>query len=90
MPTEHAAAGHLVVKMVVAGPASDTLQNWHGAAIGTNHLKFSYRALGLREILKAHGSGYGRILGQSLQVNHSRNQRMLEDLAVRLVRECLY
>jgi hypothetical protein len=50
---------------------------------------FSYRALGLREILKAHGSGYGRILGQSLQVNHSRNQRMLEDLAVRLVRECV-
>ncbi|KAI8830148.1 hypothetical protein BC829DRAFT_426554 [Chytridium lagenaria] len=42
-------------------------------------------AIGLREILKAHGSGPGRLIGLSPLKNERRHQRWLEDVAIRLL-----
>ncbi|KAJ2081619.1 TATA-binding protein-associated factor mot1 [Coemansia sp. RSA 988] len=41
--------------------------------------------MALREILKRHGKGAGRIAGCSAEENSLRNQRFLEDVSVRLV-----
>lgn len=42
-------------------------------------------AIGLREVIKVHGSGYGRVVGGSKAENELRNQKCLEDLAIRLL-----
>ncbi|KAJ2803079.1 TATA-binding protein-associated factor mot1 [Coemansia guatemalensis] len=41
--------------------------------------------MALREILKRHGNGAGRVAGCSAEENARRNQRFLEDVSVRLV-----
>ncbi|ODQ66801.1 hypothetical protein NADFUDRAFT_41424 [Nadsonia fulvescens var. elongata DSM 6958] len=41
-------------------------------------------ALGLREVIKVHGGGAGRLIGKSRQVNDKRNHDWLEDLSCRL------
>ena len=41
-------------------------------------------AMGLREILRAHGAGAGRLQGQSQLANNDLNSRWLDDLACRL------
>lgn len=40
--------------------------------------------LGLREVIKVHGAGAGRVIGKSLQQNNKRNHEWLEDLSCRL------
>lgn len=40
--------------------------------------------IGLREVIKVHGAGAGRILGKSKEENDKRNKEWLEDLACRL------
>ncbi|KAJ3082443.1 TATA-binding protein-associated factor mot1 [Quaeritorhiza haematococci] len=50
--------------------------NWeirHGAAIG------------LREVLKVHGSGAGKLVGQTREKNNGSHRRWLEDVAIRLL-----
>ncbi|AGO12110.1 AaceriAEL256Cp [[Ashbya] aceris (nom. inval.)] len=42
-------------------------------------------ALGIREIVKRHATGVGRIKGKTRQENDLRNKRALEDLATRLL-----
>ena len=42
-------------------------------------------AIGLREIMRLHGSGAGRLVGSSLSENETRNGKYLEDLALRCV-----
>lgn len=42
-------------------------------------------AIGLREVIKVHGHGYGRQSGLSRKENDMRNSHMLQDLAVRLL-----
>ncbi|KAJ3219778.1 TATA-binding protein-associated factor mot1 [Dinochytrium kinnereticum] len=42
-------------------------------------------AIGLREILKVHGSGPGRLIGLPVSSNEKRHQRWLEDLSIRLL-----
>jgi TATA-binding protein-associated factor len=42
-------------------------------------------AIGLREVIKVHGSGYGRVVGLNKKENDLRNQKCLEDLAIRLL-----
>lgn len=54
-------------------------QNWrirHGAAMG------------LREVVKHHGAGAGRVRGKSRKENDELNQKWLEDLACRLI--CIF
>ncbi|KAK6457159.1 transcriptional accessory protein [Scheffersomyces xylosifermentans] len=41
-------------------------------------------ALGLRELIKKHGKGAGRVMNKPLEVNDRNNAATLEDLAVRL------
>lgn len=40
--------------------------------------------LGLREVIKVHGAGAGRVVGKSTQENNKRNYEWLEDLTCRL------
>lgn len=40
--------------------------------------------MGLREVIRVHGGGAGRILGKSKQENDKRNKEWLEDLSCRL------
>ncbi|KAH6578666.1 hypothetical protein BASA61_000131 [Batrachochytrium salamandrivorans] len=42
-------------------------------------------AIGLRELLKAHGTGLGRIVGLSRAANIARHRAWTEDLAIRLL-----
>ncbi|RDW34103.1 hypothetical protein B0I72DRAFT_127595 [Yarrowia lipolytica] len=41
-------------------------------------------ALGLREVVKVHGKGAGRVRGSSVEENDARNRQWIEDLACRL------
>ncbi|KAG2733298.1 hypothetical protein G9P44_004288 [Scheffersomyces stipitis] len=41
-------------------------------------------ALGLRELIKKHGKGAGRVMNKSREINDTNNAATLEDLAVRL------
>ncbi|ONH67166.1 TATA-binding protein-associated factor MOT1 [Cyberlindnera fabianii] len=41
--------------------------------------------LGLRELIKKHGKGVGRVRGRSLQENDHKNRQTLEDLCARLL-----
>ncbi|ODA79641.1 hypothetical protein RJ55_05235 [Drechmeria coniospora] len=41
-------------------------------------------AMGLRELLRVHGGGAGRVLGKSREENEKLNRRWLDDLACRL------
>ena len=40
--------------------------------------------LGLRELVKKHGKGAGRVMNKTLQENDTNNAATLEDLAVRI------
>lgn len=42
-------------------------------------------AIGLRELLKVHGAGFGRLVGLDKKTNEKRHQQCLEDLAIRLL-----
>ncbi|KAJ3098886.1 btaf1 RNA polymerase II, B-TFIID transcription factor-associated, 170kDa [Phlyctochytrium planicorne] len=42
-------------------------------------------AIGLREVLKIHGAGPGRIVGLPMERNNSRHQQWLEDVSIRLL-----
>lgn len=41
-------------------------------------------ALGLREVIKVHGAGAGRVIGKTKEENDERNRAWLEDLSCRL------
>jgi TATA-binding protein-associated factor len=41
-------------------------------------------AMGIREVIRAHGAGAGRVMGKSRQQNDELNRRWLDDLACRL------
>ena len=61
-----------VYELLLNGLFDDKWEVRHGAA------------LGLRELIKNHGKGAGRVMGKSLQENDANNAATLEDLAVRL------
>jgi TATA-binding protein-associated factor len=42
-------------------------------------------AIGLRQLLKVHGSGYGKVVGLDKMKNQQRHEQLLEDLAIRLL-----
>ncbi|KAL7752502.1 TATA-binding protein-associated factor mot1 [Sorochytrium milnesiophthora] len=42
-------------------------------------------AVGLREIIKVHGAGAGKVVGQSRRGNALAHQRLLEDVSIRLL-----
>lgn len=62
-----------VYELLVADMFSETWETRHGAV------------LGLRELVKKHGKGAGRVKGRSLQENNQKNRQTLEDLACRLL-----
>lgn len=62
-----------VYELLVVDLFSETWEIRHGAV------------LGLRELIKKHGKGAGRIKGKSLQENNLKNHQTLEDLACRLL-----
>jgi len=62
-----------VYELLVVDLFSETWEIRHGAV------------LGLRELIKKHGKGAGRIKGKSLQENNLKNYQTLEDLACRLL-----
>lgn len=61
-----------VYELLLADLFDDKWEIRHGAA------------LGLRELVKKHGSGAGRVMNKSLEDNNRNNAASLEDLAVRL------
>lgn len=61
-----------VYELLLADLFDDKWEIRHGAA------------LGLRELVKKHGGGAGRVMNKSLEENNRNNAATLEDLAVRL------
>ena len=61
-----------VYELLLADLFDDQWEIRHGAA------------LGLRELVKKHGKGAGRVMNKTLQENDTNNAATLEDLAVRI------
>ncbi|CCH44714.1 TATA-binding protein-associated factor [Wickerhamomyces ciferrii] len=62
-----------VYELLVVDLFSETWEIRHGAV------------LGLRELIKKHGRGAGRVKGRSLKENDAKNRQTLEDLSCRLL-----
>lgn len=62
-----------VYELLITDMFSETWETRHGAV------------LGLRELIKKHGKGAGRVMGRTLQENDHKNRQTLEDLASRLL-----
>lgn len=62
-----------VYELLITDMFSETWETRHGAV------------LGLRELIKKHGKGAGRVKRRSLEENNQKNRQTLEDLASRLL-----
>jgi TATA-binding protein-associated factor len=62
-----------VYELLITDMFSEVWETRHGAV------------LGLRELIKKHGKGAGRVKGRSVQENDLKNRQTLEDLACRLL-----